>query len=120
MILHAHVYYPLEQKHLALTLHEEVAQKFGGQLIKLSVLNDGPLGPHPLPTFELHFDSGLRDQILEFLKVNRRGLTVLIHEDTNDDHRDHRDQIEWLGEPVELDFGFFDRILLNPDLRINK
>jgi DOPA 4,5-dioxygenase len=120
MILHAHVYYSLEQKLIAQAFHEELVHEFEGKIIKISELNDGPLGPHPLPTFELHFDSGLRDQVVSFIKTNRKGLSVLIHEDTNDDHRDHRDNIEWLGEPIELDFGFFDRILLNPELRINK
>ena len=120
MILHAHIYFPIEQRDRAAALREAVSRAFEGRLLKVSELVDHALGPHPVPTFEIHFDAKLRAGMRDFLEANRNGLSVLIHEDTGDDHRDHRENIEWLGEPVALDFGFFDLILKHPELRINK
>ena len=120
MILHAHIYYSIDQRELAVRLREAVGSTFGNRVLKIPEPVDHAHGPHPVPTFEVHFDGKMRVEMRDFLEANRNGLSVLIHEDTGDDHRDHRENIEWLGEPVALDFGFFDLILKHPELRINK
>jgi DOPA 4,5-dioxygenase len=120
MNFHAHVYYPLEEKSKAEAVHAAIALQLQGKFSKLSDLNDRPVGPHPLPTFEVHFVDADLKPFRSLLEEYRQGLSVLIHIDTGDDHLDHRENIEWLGDPVKLDFGFFDLIQKHPELRINK
>lgn len=120
MNLHAHIYYPLEQKPIAVEIHSSIASHLAGQFTFLSELNEGPLGPHPLPSFEVHFQEEHLPRLRSFFETHRRGLSVLIHRDTGNDPLDHRENIEWHGNPVPLDFGFFDLILRHPELRIHK
>ena len=56
---------------------------------------------------------------MDFLKAHHGELSVLIHQDTGDDAIDHSENIVCLGEPVVLDFGFFELIKSRPDLKIN-
>jgi aromatic ring-cleaving dioxygenase len=55
--------------------------------------------------FELNFIRGKRDELVRWLTLNRGEHTVLVHEVTGDDPRDHTIGALWLGEPVQLDFS---------------
>ncbi len=119
MIYHAHIYYHPDQRSFAERLQLSIKVTLGDCLQKVSGLIDSSHGPHPIPTFEIHFDSAHRGRVMEFLKAHHGELSVLIHQDTGDDVPDHSENIEWLGEPVVLDFGFFELIMTRPDLKIN-
>jgi aromatic ring-cleaving dioxygenase len=120
MNFHAHIYFTQAQRGIANELRKSIQENLSLMLQKISILNPGPLGPHPLPTFEIHFSGETYPRVIEFLKNHRSGLSVLIHQDTGDDIEDHSKNIQWLGDPVTLDFDFFEKIKTHPELRINK
>ena len=120
MEYHAHIYYHPEQKPFAEKLRLSLKVALGESLKKVSELFDAPLGPHPIPTFEIHFQSDHLAQVSDFLKTHHGDLSVLIHQETGDDVPDHSENITWFGEPIILDFGFFELIKTRPELRINQ
>jgi aromatic ring-cleaving dioxygenase len=120
MNYHAHIYYHPDQRPFAERLLLSVQVALGDCLQKTTPLLDTALGPHPIPTFEIHFNALYFDRVLNFLKAHHGDLSVLIHQETGDDVLDHSKNIQWLGDPVVLDFEFFEKIKLHPELRINK
>jgi aromatic ring-cleaving dioxygenase len=119
MIYHAHIYYHPDQRNFAERFRLSIKMALGDCLQKVSDLIDSAHGPHPIPTFEIHFDEKYLTMVRNFLQTHHADLSVLIHQDTGNDVPDHSENIEWLGEPVALDFGFFELIKTRPDLKIN-
>ena len=63
-----------------------------------------PGGPHTKPMMQVNFALDAFREIVSWLMLNRRGLSVLVHPETGDDVADHGDFAVWLGEPVAIDF----------------
>ena len=116
---HAHVYFTEDQKSVAQALYSQVAVDFNGSDVKRIGFYPNLVGPHSLPMFELNFLSQHLDALTEWLKCHRSGLSVLIHEDTRNDERDHLENVIWLGTPIKIHFDFFDQIKTRPDLKIH-
>lgn len=89
-------------------------------LFELVKFHSRPVGPHPTGMIEAHFSEPSYAFILKWLESNRGEFSVLIHQDTGDDFKDHTDDIRWLGKEVPLKFDFFDLIQDRPELRIHK
>ena len=102
MNYHAHIYWKtLEEKKIALSTRLYL-EKQGGILGRVW---DGPKGPHPLPMFQVKYNSDNQKQIEEYLK--KKSLTVLLHEDIGDDQiRNHTEGARWIGKPLTLDLVF--------------
>ena len=97
---HAHVYYDLSASRLdAVQLAEQIALFFP---VKLTQLFDKPVGPHPWPMFEAAFEVSLFATFVPWLMLNRRGLNILVHPNTDDMYADHVIQPLWLGEKLPL------------------
>src|SRR4051812_19525022 len=105
MFYHAHIYFPQNEVDFARAFYKEASKQpyfdFYGMV-------EQPIGPHPTGMIELHFGDSTAARANEWLSKNRKSLTVLVHEDTGDDVRDHTENIVWFGPPVKLDFGFFE------------
>jgi DOPA 4,5-dioxygenase len=99
----AHIYYTVETRATAEALQERVASELAGAPILIGELIDRGVGPHPLPMFELNFPKAEFERMLLWLIRNRGPLTVLVHEVTGHDLRDHSQGAIWLGPPVPLD-----------------
>jgi aromatic ring-cleaving dioxygenase len=70
---------------------------------------------------EVHFMEPQLSRCREWIQKNRGNFSVLIHIDSGlDDVKDHTENIEWLGEPVKLDFEFFELIKTRPDLKVHQ
>lgn len=104
----AHVYYHLENRSSAVDLRERFKGVFENRNVRIGRLIDHPIGPHPLPMFEINFKRCHLEIIKAWLSQNHREQTVLIHEVTGDDPRDHTEGAFWLGTPVSLDFNRLD------------
>ena len=104
----AHVYYHLENQSKAAVLREKFKVVFESSEIKVGTLINHPIGPHPLPMFEINFKRRNFERIKAWLSQHHGELTVLIHEVTGDDPRDHTEGAFWLGAPVPLDFNCLD------------
>lgn len=103
---HAHVYFD-EQNYKSASLIREALlnQNFPG--LRAFPLVTRPVGPHPLPMFEVHFTDKIFSEVKQWLEKNRGEHIVLIHEETGYDHKDHSDGATWLGPKMELDFSIF-------------
>jgi DOPA 4,5-dioxygenase len=105
---HAHIYFTDTTLAAADQLREAAEREWGARGVFVSRLVRRLVGPHPTPMFEIDFEVAQRDAIVAWLKAHRGVLTVLVHEVTGDDYRDHTDGVFWLGEPLPLDLSRMD------------
>lgn len=114
---HAHIYFDPTQK--------PVAEHLVNQLLNLELENlklwkfhEKKVGPHFLPMAEVHFSEGILSEVLKCLKSHHEGISVLVHEDSGDDFKDHEDPI-WIGPSLPIDFDFFHRVKGQPSLSVH-
>ena len=107
---HAHIYYDASDRSVAEQLHSELRAKKGtGDLVDVlfvGEMTDRPVGPHPIPQYEIHFYRKALPTVLERIKASR--LRALVQELTDDDLADHTTQALWIGEPLVLDLSVMD------------
>jgi len=96
---HAHVYYNAETKEKAAALRAALAENFK---VEAGGLSDEPRGPHPVPQFNVIFETPEFDSVVPWLMLNRDGLDVLVHPLTDSSFNDHTAFAMWLGNPVKL------------------
>lgn len=108
MKYHAHIYFESAEISEAKVLLAE-ANALGNGIHAAGVASK-PVGPHPLPMIELHFTDREVAGVVSWLEARSPGRSVLIHEDTGDDYKDHTSGARWLGQSLALDFSFFDAI----------
>lgn len=116
-IFHAHVYFEEDCLEKARAWAWR-ASKSG--LFSLVKDYERPVGPHPRAMIEAHFDESSFADSVAWIEQTHGPFSVLIHQDTGDDFKDHTDGIRWLGEELKLDFDFFRLILEHPELRIHQ
>lgn len=102
-----HVYYNQDSRDKAFALREKAHKEFKDRNIFVSRMVDKKVGPHPLPMFEITFANEQLSEMIFWLLKNRDGLTVLMHQVTGDDPKDHSDGALWMGSKLELDFSAF-------------
>ena len=102
---HAHVYYDEGSKAKAEVLRTAMEAEFGQA--EFGRWFDRPIGPHPDWSFQIAFEPDLFDQIMPYLALNRNGLVIFAHPNTDDALRDHRDSAIWMGAVRPLDLSIF-------------
>jgi DOPA 4,5-dioxygenase len=100
---HAHVYYDAETKETAARLREAVEARF--DTITMGRWHDKPVGPHPRWSYQILFEPALFGELVPWLALNRDGLTVFVHPNTDEDLPDHAEHAMWLGESLELNLS---------------
>lgn len=115
---HAHIYFDLNEMSLAQELNTKITDELS-YLTRFQQFYVQPIGPHPKAMIEFHFGEPDLAMMKIWLEKNRRSFSVLIHEDTQNDVRDHLENILWLGERLEINFDFFELILRRPELRVH-
>ena len=98
---HAHIYFARETRRNAAELRAALGECFDGTMGRW---RDEPVGPHPQAMYQVAFASEQFAEIVPWLMLNRRGLTILVHPHTGEDVPDRADFPLWLGEKLELDF----------------
>jgi aromatic ring-cleaving dioxygenase len=101
---HAHVYYSAEQRETAEALRDRLACK--AEILFAGRLTDGPVGPHPIPQFEVHFLGDALPGVIAAIEA--AAMRALVHPLTDDDLADHTALARWIGEPVALDTSVLD------------
>lgn len=101
---HAHVYFDASSRDAAFALREQVIEVFG-ESVAVGRFHERPVGPHPLWSFQVAFKPEQFAQIVVWLTLNRGALDILVHPNTDDVLRDHRDCAIWLGCSHQLDLG---------------
>jgi len=98
---HAHVYFADDAARAqALVLREQISARFA---VALGRVHERPIGPHPLPMYQVAFDVPTFRHLVPWLMLNRRGLTVLVHPNTRDERGDHLVHALWMGAVLPLD-----------------
>ena len=101
---HAHIYFTDTDRAEATALRERFRTDprvlFTGRMI------DEPVGPHPIPQYEIHFFAPARDAVIALIEAT--SLRALVHPLTDDDLADHTTLGHWIGEPVNLDTTVLD------------
>jgi DOPA 4,5-dioxygenase len=107
---HAHIYHDAGERSASDALHARLTELMasGGMadLLMVGKLREAPVGPHPLPQFEIHFLKRALPQVLLLLRES--GLRALVHPLTDDDLADHTTLAQWIGEPLDLDVSVLD------------
>ena len=105
---HAHVYFDESTRPLAAFLRDELAVRFQ---VRLGRWKDGPVGPHPVPMYQVAFEPRVFYQVVAWLMLNRQGINILIHPISGYGHAaDHAHRAIWLGEPLPLDIAFLEQM----------
>ncbi|HVB81453.1 MAG TPA: DOPA 4,5-dioxygenase family protein [Candidatus Binataceae bacterium] len=106
---HAHVYYSdAATRAAAAALRETLQRRFA---VAMGNWHDKPIGPHPLPMYQVSFAAREFARVLPFLMLNHDGLSILIHPNTDDGYRDHTEHALWLGAQRELRLDVLKRLL---------
>src|SRR5262249_49801495 len=96
---HAHVYYNDATRGTAERLRDTLIEQFA---VQPGSFSDEPRGPHPIPQFNVIFQTGEFQKIVPWLMLNREGLDVLIHPLTESSYDDHSKNALWMGTPVPM------------------
>ena len=102
---HAHVYFTEHQSELA---REVCMGAWQACHVGLGRLHQKPVGPHPLPSCQLSFDSDEFERIIGWLQAHRGELNVLVHPLTGDALAEHTTHARWLGASVTLRTEIFE------------
>ncbi|BGP14083.1 hypothetical protein JCM10213_002378 [Rhodosporidiobolus nylandii] len=101
-----HIYYstPSQLEH-ARRLHERIRREFPE--LRVYRFWERPVGPHPVPMFEVNtFTPAQFGAFFGFLVAYRGDLSVLIHPNTDNELADHTTKATWMGQPWPLDTSF--------------
>ncbi len=96
---HAHIYYDLDSRENAEQVRSELDQKFD---VLLGRWHDVPVGPHTAAMFQIAFTPNDFEKIVPWLMLNRLGLDILLHPETENDLADHTEFAVWLGNKLDL------------------
>ena len=97
---HAHVYFEPAARGSAMAVREGVAERFA---VRLGTVWDKAVGPHSRAMFQIAFPPELFGTLVPWLMLNNRGLSILIHPNTDNPRRDHLIDAMWIGEALSLD-----------------
>ncbi len=106
---HAHIYYDASERPAAETLRGAFADMMVEDvepILFIGRMTDGPVGPHPIAQFEIHFSAAAGTAVAR--AIEETGLRALIHPLTDDDVADHTTLAHWIGQPLDLDIGVLD------------
>ena len=104
MNYHAHVYWKnITERALAISMRPSFQSMGCG----LGRIWDQPIGPHPLPMYQIMYDSSNQIEVETLLRI--QPMSILLHEDIGIDHvRDHTDGARWINERLELNLKFLE------------
>ena len=106
---HAHVYYSgAASRAAAASLREAVQQRFE---VAMGNWRDEPVGPHPLPMYQVSFATREFARVVPWLMLNHDGLSTLVHPNTDDGFLDHAKHALWSGAQLELRFDVLRKLL---------
>ena len=101
---HAHVYFDTASRDTIEDVQAGLRQTFDDR-IEVSTLREKPVGPHPLPMFEVIFPQEEYDAVRHWLMENRQNHVVLMHPVMENDLIAHEEFAEWLGNELPLDYS---------------
>ena len=104
MNYHAHVYWKNQaEREIAISMRSS----FLSMGASLGAIHDRPIGPHPLPMYQIMYDTSIQTEVETLLRI--QPMSILLHEDIGIDHvKDHTDGARWINTPLDLDLQFLE------------
>src|SRR5277367_545740 len=97
---HAHIYYrDAAEKQIAESLRGQIGERFS---VRLGRWHDKPIGPHDRAMFQVAFATEIFASFIPWLMLNRAGLAILIHPNTDNPRADHLFRAFWMGEILPI------------------
>ena len=103
---HAHIYYDADTIGVAREVIDAACARFD---VARGRMHEKPVGPHPMWSCQLACGPEVFAGLLPWLTLNRRGLIVFAHPETDDSLADHAERAIWLGESRPLDIDVIRR-----------
>ena len=98
---HAHVYFDVASRQEALQLRQAAEAQLAGKL-EMGRFHEKPVGPHPMWSYQMAIGTAEFARVIGWLALNHGTLDVLVHPNTGDPLRDHRDAALWIGASHKL------------------
>lgn len=105
---HAHVYYDAQSKPAAAKVRELIEGNFD---IEMGRWHDEPVGPHPMGSYQVAFNTAQFATLVPWLALNRGELIVFVHPLTGDIIAEHTANAIWLGEQQALKIDVLERAI---------
>lgn len=97
---HAHIYYDVATtRGEAEILRGQIAARFA---VRVGSWHDRQVGPHGQSMYQIAFGVEVFATLIPWLMLNRRGLSVLVHPNTDRPRDDHLLQSLWLGPALPV------------------
>ncbi|KAH6919226.1 DOPA-like domain-containing protein [Coprinopsis sp. MPI-PUGE-AT-0042] len=108
---HFHIYFHQNNKEEhdeALRLRDAVLRlRRDGAFVAVPLrrVNEGPIGPHPVGSYEIWCPSETFASVFSYLCLNRGNLSILVHPLTRQERIDHEVRNAWIGPAFPLDLS---------------
>nr|WP_218626235.1 DOPA 4,5-dioxygenase family protein [Bradyrhizobium sp. dw_78] len=96
---HAHVYYDPQTRGEAERLRAWIGERFS---VTLGRWHDAKIGPHDQAMFQVAFVVDVFPALVPWLMLNHGALSILVHPNTANPHRDHTANPLWIGRPLAV------------------
>lgn len=110
---HCHIYFNADTRTSAAAFREEIIREWTKHVVVHGLI-DRPIGPHPLPMFEVDVPAGIIEPVRSWLDSRRGPHSILLHPLTGDEVADHQDFPRWLGPALPLDIEFLKSLRNRP------
>ncbi len=97
---HAHIYFDAGSRDRARAFCEKISREFSEALV--GAFHEKNVGPHPRWSCQVTFSLDLFSAFVPWLMLNRDGLTIFLHPNTDDVIADHERFPIWMGEMLPL------------------
>lgn len=105
---HAHIYFDAGSSEASRRLRRRIEERFA---VEVGPWHDAPFGPHTTPSWYFGYTVEQFRDITSWLVLNREGLRVLIHPNTDDPWADHALNGLWIGGDQRLNLDGLPRSL---------
>lgn len=108
---HFHIYFHqnnASEHQAALELRDAVLRlRRNGAFVAVPLfrVNTGPIGPHPVGSYEIWCPSESFSSVFSYLCMSRGQLSILVHPLTINPREDHDARAAWIGSPFPLDLS---------------